>query len=114
MWIIWTTHYDEAEEDDYDEDFENRVDALETNNNLILHTLDEAFSSLITIKTQMRLIFPYWCYDCGVDFEDEGDIKIHRKKKRFRPKIKANNWKFYFIYLYCILIFLEKCNHFQY
>ena len=80
---------DEETEEGYDEDLEFRVEALEIDKNVILHTLDEALSSVIILKSQMKQIFPNWCDDCGVDYMDEWDLKRHRKEKHAKSKSNA-------------------------
>ena len=68
---------------------EHDVECLETENFVLTHTLDEAFSSLITLKSQMNHIFPFWCEKCDMDLEEETALNMHKKKHRREKKTKT-------------------------
>ena len=53
---------------------------------VVKHALDEVFDAVMILKQQMKLIFPFWCNECGEDIKDENELKAHRKKKHGRKK----------------------------
>ena len=62
------------------DDLENTVDGLETEQFVVQSALDEVFKAVITLKKQMKNIFPSWCIECGFDVKEEKEHKKHRKK----------------------------------
>ena len=58
------------------------ISALETDNFVLKTTLDEAFSSLIILKDQMKIILPFWCEKCRTNFEEPREFKVHQRMHR--------------------------------
>ena len=77
--------------DDLNDDIEEVADSvsvLETDDFIVKTTLDEAFSSLIILKEQMKQIFPHWCEKCNANFKELKDFKMHKKthkKEKEKP-----------------------------